>query len=138
MPNIVRVTVVGSYAYVADGDSGLRTIDVPTGCTYGGELTTRRGAYAAVVGNYAYVADGDAGLRVIDILAPETPTEVGRNTPGNAANVAVLGDYAYVADEDGVYASSISSRQHSLRLARDIPGTAWGSGGGQLCLCYCY
>ncbi|MCW9681958.1 DUF4347 domain-containing protein, partial [Dolichospermum planctonicum UHCC 0167] len=75
------VQIVGSYAYVADNDSGLQIIDIsnPTN-------PTRKGSYdtsdyfldsaqgVQVVGNYAYVAYLDSGLQIIDISNPTTPT----------------------------------------------------------------
>ncbi|MDO9027212.1 MAG: hypothetical protein Q7U87_04955, partial [bacterium] len=58
------VAVSGNYAYVADGDSGLRIINIsnPASPTETSCYDTPGCAYAvAVSGNYAYVADGDSG-----------------------------------------------------------------------------
>jgi hypothetical protein len=106
LPDIVHgVAVAGNYAYVADGESGLRVIDVsdPTDPSEVGFYDTHGSAGdVAVVGDYAYVADGSFGLWVFDISDPTSPTEVGfYNTPGSASDVAVSGDYAYVADYGG-------------------------------------
>ena len=91
---------------MADGDSGLRVIDVsnptnPQEIAYYDTPGSARGVY--VTGGYAYVADGDSGLRVIDVSNPPYPREIGYyDTPGNAHGVHVTGNYAYVADGWGV------------------------------------
>ncbi|MFN6173792.1 MAG: DUF4347 domain-containing protein, partial [Dolichospermum sp.] len=70
------VQVVGNYAYVADGFSGLQIIDIsnPTTPTLKGNYDTDYATDVQVVGNYAYVADGYSGLQIIDISNPTTPT----------------------------------------------------------------
>ncbi|GCL41287.1 DUF4347 domain-containing protein [Dolichospermum planctonicum] len=98
------VQVVGNYAYVADGNSGLQIIDIsnPTTPTLKGNYDTSGWARGVqVVGNYAYVADSGSGLQIIDISNPTTPTLKGNyNTSGWAIGVQVVGNYAYVADND--------------------------------------
>jgi len=57
----------GSYAYVADGDSGLQVIDIsnPSSPNRVGYYDTPGSAYdVAVKGSYAYVADGSGGLQI--------------------------------------------------------------------------
>ena len=65
LPQIVRgVTVVGSYAYVAAGYSGLWVFNIsnPVNPTAVGSYDTAGYAYNVfVAGDYAYVADGSAG-----------------------------------------------------------------------------
>lgn len=65
LPQIVRgVTVVGSYAYVAAGYSGLWVFNIsnPANPTAVGSYDTAGYAYNVfVAGDYAYVADGSAG-----------------------------------------------------------------------------
>ncbi|MBC1198057.1 DUF4347 domain-containing protein, partial [Microcystis aeruginosa BLCCF158] len=98
------VQVVGNYAYVADGDSGLQIIDIsnPTNPTLKGNYDTTSSFHWAydvqVVGNYAYVADGDSGLQIIDISNPTTPTLKGNYDTGWAYGVQIVGNYAYIAD----------------------------------------
>jgi Ca2+-binding RTX toxin-like protein len=96
------VQIVGNYAYVADGDSGLQIIDIsnPLTPTLKGNYDTSGTARdVQVVGNYAYVADDYSGLQIIDISNPLTPTLKGNyDTSGNAYDVQVVGNYAYVAD----------------------------------------
>jgi len=98
------VTVSGNYAYVADGYSGLRILDISNPANpneIGFYDTPDCACYVTVSGNYAYVADSDSGLRIIDISDPASPTEAGYkvfDNGGFAQSVAVSGCYAYVAD----------------------------------------
>ena len=100
------VQVVGDYAYVADGSSGLQIINIsnPDNPTLTANYNTPGNAKAvAVVGNYAYVADGYSGLQIINISTPNTPTLTANyNTPGYADAVNVVGHYAFVANSQGI------------------------------------
>jgi hypothetical protein len=65
------VAVTGSYAYVADGDGGLRVISVtdPARASQAGFYDTAGDAPGvAVSGGYAYVADWDGGLVILRYL----------------------------------------------------------------------
>ncbi len=101
-PGFARdVAVSGNYAYIADGWTGLRVVDVsnPNLPNEVGYYYTSWASGVAVSGSHAYVASEGEGLRVVDVSDPATPLEVGfYNTPGYALGVAVFGDYAYVAD----------------------------------------
>jgi hypothetical protein len=105
MPDAVRdVEVVGETAYIANGELGIRVLDVsnPAAPVEIGALDTPGEMVGAivieVVGEIAYLADYEAGLRVIDISDPTAPVELGAaNTPGNARDVTVAGEIAYVA-----------------------------------------
>ena len=73
------LAVVGQYAYVADGASGLQVVDVssPTTPVIVGAAPTPGSAGGVVVaGTYAYVPMGAAGLRVIDVSVPGAPVGV--------------------------------------------------------------
>jgi hypothetical protein len=98
----VGVQVVGNYAYVADGDSGLQIIDIsnPQNPIFKGNYDTPSISYdLKVVGNYAYVADNHSGLQIIDISNPQNPILKGNyDTPGLSYGLKVVGNYAYVAD----------------------------------------
>ncbi len=124
------VAIAGSYAYLADSESGLRVIDVrtPWAPVEVGFLDTPGSALAvAVAGGFAYVADNDAGLRVIDVRTPSVPVEVGFvDTPGQAAGVAVAGAYAYVADrEAGLRVIDVSTPSAPVeRGSADSPSAA--------------
>jgi hypothetical protein len=69
LPNVVRgVAVAGSYAYVADGEGGLRVINVadPAHPGEAGFYDTLGSAWGvALAGSYAYVADGEGGLLIL-------------------------------------------------------------------------
>ncbi len=96
------VYVVGDYAYIADGYTGLYIIDIsdptnPSEVGYYNTSDNAKGVY--VVGDYVYVANGN-DFRIIDALDPSNPTEIGYyDTGGYARDVYVVGDYAYVADD---------------------------------------
>ncbi len=96
------VALSGSYAYVADGGSGLQIIDVsnPVSPFLKGAYDTPDFARSvALSGSRAYVADGSSGLQIIDVSNPASPTWIGAyDTPGYAMGVALDGSYAYVAD----------------------------------------
>jgi len=115
------LTITGAYAYVADGGSGLRVVNVstPTNPTEVGFYDTPGSAHGvAVAGGYAYVADG-GGLRVINVSTPTNPTEVGfYDTPGKAYDVTVVGGYAYLADS----AYGMAAAENHAYI------TEWGNG----------
>ncbi len=114
-----NVTVNGSYAYVADGSTGLEIIDIsnpnkPTlAKSYG---ISGYAEDVAVNGSYAYVAGWSSGLEIIDISSPNSPSNVGNyDTSGEAWNVVVNGNYAYVADgASGLQIINISSPNNPI------------------------
>jgi len=126
------VAVAGDYAYVADGDDGLRIVDVsdPAHPTEVGYHDTPGSAQAvAVAGDYAYVADDQGGLSIVDVSDPATASRVGSyDTPWSARGVAVAGDYAYIAgDEDGLRIADVSNPVVPTEAGfYDTPGEAWG------------
>jgi hypothetical protein len=124
--NAYGVAVSGTYAYVADGNSGLQIIDIsnPLNPTLTATYDTAGMAYGvAVSGNYAYVADYAAGVQMIDITDPVHPTLAGTyNTPGTARGVAVIGDYTYVADSNSglqIIESTVSPAPGAFSAASD-------------------
>ncbi len=96
------VFVSGSYAYVADGYSGLQIVNVsnPASPTLAGSYNTPGYARRVFVsGGYAYVADGVSGLQIINVSNPASPTLAGAyDTPSDTRSVSVTGGYTYVAD----------------------------------------
>jgi hypothetical protein len=97
------VAVSGSYALVADGEAGLRVIDVssPGSPVELGHLDLDGTAEAVTTygGNVAAVADGGSGLVLVNFSTPSAPFEVAYyHTPGWATDVKVLNDHAWVAD----------------------------------------
>ena len=114
------VQVVGNYAYVADGGTGVQIIDIsnPTNPTRKGSYDTPNLAIdVQVVGDYAYVADYWSGLQIIDISNPTNPTRKGNyDTPDLTYVVQVVGNYAYVADFDsGLQIIDISNPTNPTR-----------------------
>jgi large repetitive protein len=99
-----EVAIAGDYAYVTDGDNGLKVINVlnPTDPVLVGSLDMGgRAIGITIVGVYAYVTIIDKGLRIINISDPTNPILVGSlDTGGGASGVTVTGIYAYVADGD--------------------------------------
>ena len=102
------VTIAGGYAFVADGNQGLRIIDIsgPSRPVEIGAIGARGTTLGvAVSGTNAYIADYSRGLRVIDVSNPARPLE-SVQLPYSAfmqyANgVAVLSPNVYVAGWDG-------------------------------------
>jgi hypothetical protein len=88
-------------AYIADGSSGLRVMDVSNvnAPAEVGYLDTPDFAMnVAVVGDLAYVSDGDGGLRIIDVSVPATPQEVGYYVGiGYVRQAAIVNGLAYLA-----------------------------------------
>jgi hypothetical protein len=116
-PDVINsIAVVGNYVYVADGEGGLRIVDVsdPFAPFEAGYYDTAgQTESVAVSGNYAYVADLDQGLRVINISNPASPFETGFYNPSGlgywAYTVKVPGDYAYVGGVDGLHSINVSN-----------------------------
>lgn len=118
-PDIVNsITIAGSYAYVADGESGLYIINVTTAAAPFklGHLDTPGQAQSVAVsesGNYAYVADLDQGVRVINISNRANPVEVGSFNPAGlghwAYTVQVAGTNVFVGGEGGLRSINVSN-----------------------------
>jgi len=114
------VAVVGGIVYVADGDAGLRIVDLS------GPATPREvGAYnapgytraVAVVGSTAYVSSDFSNvsdfsnwrygkLIIMDVSDPATPGVVGACHAGGY-DVAVVGSTAYIAADAYEWGSSL-------------------------------
>jgi hypothetical protein len=89
-----------SFAYIADGDSGLRIIDVsnPTAPYEVGYLNDPSLDYATgifVKDTIAYLASGATGLRILNITNPSSPFEISFH-PNAAIDVIVTDTIAYV------------------------------------------
>ena len=113
------VVVISNYAYVADGLSGLRIIDItnPQNPLEVGYYDTPGYAFSvAVANNYAYVADGLSGLRIIDITNPQNPSEIGYYDELWAEDVAVASNYAYVGTWNGLSIIDISNPQNPSQV----------------------
>lgn len=111
LPGVSRgIHVSGSYAFVADGDSGLQIIDisaVPSNSTevltypIVGSYTTHSGfSYCAFLENTTlYLASGETGLNKLDVSDVTSPTFVERlESPLSADDICVSGDVTYMLD----------------------------------------
>jgi YVTN family beta-propeller protein len=126
------VAIRGSYAYVADRQSGLQVIDISDPahpCSVGTYDTPSYAADVVISGDYAYVADWNGGLQVIDISDPANPTYAGSvSTPGPANDVAISDTCAYIADlAAGLLVIDVSDpTTPSLAGSCDAPNWAHG------------
>lgn len=124
---MARLCVRDQYVYVADGDAGLRIVDVtdPADPREIGSFVTGAEAYdVALRGNYACVS-GRGGIRVIDVSDPADPFEVGDyHIESWTSGVAVSGDYAYLASNyRGLRIIDISNPANPFEIgAYDTPG----------------
>jgi hypothetical protein len=123
------VVVVDGRAYVADGESGLRILDVADVSApaeiglfraEGGDI---RGVQVA--GSHAYLAAGNLGLKVVEVSDATNPREVGWvDTPGRAHCIHVSGSYAYIGDTDRLRVFDISTPSTPRGVAsHKVPGT---------------
>jgi len=126
------VYVLGDYAYVADGASGLCIIDVsnPAAPSPVGACDTDGWAHGVFVsGDYAYIGDWWNGLVVIDVSDPFNPVEVGHlDTPGNSRNLELIGNLVYLGDctFGGFRTIDVSDPENPVELDfYDTPHRAW-------------
>ncbi len=128
------IALVGDRAYLADGDAGLRVIDIgdPSAPLELGSILLSEAALGVdVQGDYAFVAADEAGLRVVDISDPAALVETGSyDTADSARRIEVRGPYAYIADyNDGLQVIDISDPYAPFRTAYyDTGGRAQGLG----------
>ncbi len=74
------LSVAGGLVYLAEGEAGLRIIDVaaPEAPVLRGRVATSGSAEGLTLSaGVAYVADYKAGLSVIDVSDPDAPVELG-------------------------------------------------------------
>ncbi|MFB3880727.1 MAG: S-layer homology domain-containing protein [Armatimonadota bacterium] len=111
------ISALGTYALVADGEAGVRIVDVssPASPVEVGHYDTAGYAEAvATFGTVAAVADGDDGVVLLDFHIPTAPVEVAYfDTPGWASDVKVMSDHAWVADTG--WGLSVFQLWHSFR-----------------------
>ena len=87
------LVVVGKYAYVARGTTGLEIYDVvdPRNPRLTGTCNTSGSATdVSVKGDFAYVADGSSGMQVVDVSDPARPQIVGSVALPSAATHLTL------------------------------------------------
>ncbi len=95
------VRVEGTIAYVANGQTGLTTVDVSNPAAPAVLATLAIDGFASaidVADGVAYVAAGSGGLHVFSVADPAAPSVLGSSPGMFALGVAVAGDWAWVAD----------------------------------------
>lgn len=129
--NAQDVMIVNKYAYVADGNEGLKVINIENirQLTEVGSCPTSGTAKGVWVNEgYAYVADGEKGLQVIDVISSQNPTWV-VNVPlnGDAYEIIGRGDYCYIAYGQGLAIVDICNPSNPIIKAEvETPGSARG------------
>ncbi len=112
------------YAYVADGDRGLRVVNVsnPTAPHEVAYVDTPGEARdVALYNGFAYVADKNQGVRVIDVRNPENPVETSappfNSECKDARAVYANGGYIFVADGTcGLKMFEAAAPEHNTHL----------------------
>jgi len=122
------VNVLGDLAYVADGSSGLRIIDV-SNPQFPVELGSGDVAYYAVAvevaNGFAYVADRLGPVHVFDVSNPNSPVLVGLVGGPSSSDTEVVGDIAYVAGPQRLLVLDVVDPAEPVELgALDPPGSS--------------
>lgn len=127
-----KVFVAGSYAYISDGDDGLRIIDITNPAVPVLVSTVDVSAFATsetvVAGNYAYLADG-GGLSIVDVADPTNPEFLSSVSEVFAQTIVVSGKYAYVGTLFGLDVIDISDPYNpvitdNINLGQQLRGVA--------------
>lgn len=138
LSNPSDVKMVGTYAYVADNEGGLRIIDFsnPATPTLAASLALpyaineARAIKLAQAGAYVYIAAGFSGLQIVDVSDPTQPVIVGswQAQDRRFLDVAIAGNYAYLADwYGGMQVIDISNSTTPLPLGYfDTPPESHG------------
>jgi hypothetical protein len=108
------VKTIGSYAYVADRNTGLSLINVFSDPPILNSLYDTPGNIESVdvSGQYAYVTDDFEGLMIFDVSTsvPDNPVVLQTYGSDDAKNVAVSGNRLYIADgESGLQVIDVTS-----------------------------
>jgi subtilisin family serine protease len=143
------VFALGSYAYIADGASGLSIFDTsnPGSPVIIGSIDWDQQYFAndvIVVGDYAYVADDLGGLAVVNVQNPASPVlqtvlpadENGEIVAGQVQNLQVDGKYLFAASGmQGLRVFSLQDPTNPAPIGQHYPGvTALGvSVSGRYC-----
>ncbi|MFX1246908.1 MAG: LVIVD repeat-containing protein [Promethearchaeota archaeon] len=101
----LNIFVKGSIAYIADGEFGVRIINItdPFNPKKVGEyIDDKNGTRSVIVnGSYAYVADGEDGVEILNVSSFSNITRIGHYYDGGKAMGLYFTDpYLYVADYD--------------------------------------
>jgi uncharacterized lipoprotein NlpE involved in copper resistance len=120
------LSVQGNYAFVAQGTSGFKILDVydPTNIREVSSLTTVDAYDVLVDGARALLADGSGGLKIIDISNSTSPAVVGVCAPpsclplgSSAKTVATQGRTAFAGlDTNSICVIDISDEANPAQL----------------------
>jgi len=113
LTNAWTVFVEAGVAYVADGNGGIKILNVSDPFNVE-ELSTMATSAPArdldVVNGIAYVAVGSQGLDIFDVADPSNPSFLSNyQSPFFTAGVSVVGDKAYLAEWDIVEVIDVSN-----------------------------
>jgi hypothetical protein len=132
------VAVSGNYAYVANGQLGVKVIDVstPTSPTEVGTVSGVNGTATAILieGTSAYVSAGSQGIVVLDLSNPVLPVVTGNATASGTSainDIALIPGYALAANGTTIEqiplqlssAVSIASDTVSVAVTDTLPPT---------------
>lgn len=114
LDTIVDMAVSGSYAYLADLQSGLRVIDISDPARLRQVAfcpVSRRADAVAVSGPYVYVLAGGRNFWVVDVSNPRAPAQVGscELTGAVVGSVTAVGSYAYLGGCDCLSVVDVSN-----------------------------
>lgn len=121
------ISVVGNYAYLANGTAGLRIVDVsnatavtPSTSDSGNYDTSGNAVGLYIDGNYAYIADDTGGVVILDITTPGTPSLVKSFAVPSGASVRAVnasGNTLYVASESDFWIYDTSTKSSPTLIA---------------------
>lgn len=123
-----EVAVQGSYAYVADGYSGLAVVDAadPASPRLLSQLFVAGARGVDVAGDCAYLAAA-GNLMVCDVSNPDSPELLGGAYLIYTTDVCVRGHYAYVVGGDGLDVVDVADPTSPVVVARaPTPGQSMG------------
>ncbi|MEZ6317336.1 MAG: GC-type dockerin domain-anchored protein [Phycisphaerales bacterium] len=119
------VAVLGTYAYVPQGEEGMLIVDIsdPDAPAYAGHLDLGC-SYIEIVGQTAYVTRGADGLSILDLTNPTAPTVLGTYNAVNSARVFdVQGSLVYVFDYPSAIHIIDISNPAAPTLVHTMPAT---------------
>ena len=119
----LRVTIAGSYAFVAAGQLWIVDLTDPRRPTFVGGVGSHDDLISSVVvsGRFAYVTDTLLGLLVFDVTDPRNPGLVSTTpVPGIAIEVELSDHYAYVADSPGLVVLDVSDPRNPQITGRVV------------------
>ncbi len=127
--------ITGGPYYLAEGDCGLRIVDVSksTEPKVIGKLRCKKdkawsGHSLVVQNDLAYIAAGQQGLHIVSVANPSSPTEVGHwGESKRLRDVKVEGHLAYLAvDDAGLQIVDVSKPTTPREVSSfKTPGSAW-------------